>query len=196
MSAIPAKRDVGGRPAADIPLIVSDIYIDFNAAGIRGDGCDPEHPGAVAITSFAQRILASDSVGADSERVEFGDLIFTKETDAATPALVAACESRLIVAQIEVHFYRSGSGKAGAPIRHKVYALDLRDCIVSSVVRADPADGDSFETFTLKPAAMNWRYEHPWRALSAAFDASIVGAGVSGLKYMTRRAAPARKSAR
>jgi len=78
---------------------MKDIYVDFKSGEIKGDSRDAKHKDAVEVTTFSHMIsqpkssTASSAGGHTSERVEFGDLVFTKDIDYATPALMAACSS-------------------------------------------------------------------------------------------------------
>lgn len=146
---------------------MKDIYVDFKSGEIKGDSRDAKHKDAVEVTTFSHMIsqpkssTASSAGGHTSERVEFGDLVFTKDIDYATPALMAACSSGTLVKDIEVHFYRAYGGNTakGEQSRHEYYTLKLKNTIISSVTTAMSDAGLPAETFTLKPAAMSWFYE-------------------------------------
>jgi type VI secretion system secreted protein Hcp len=146
---------------------MKDIYVDFKAGIINGDSRDSKHAGTVEVTSFSHMIqqpksaTSSSAGGHTSERVEFGDLVFTKDIDYATPALMAACASGSLIKDIEIHFYRAygGNTAAGTQSRHEYYTLKLKNSIVSSVTTLMNAEGLPTETFTLKAAAMSWFYE-------------------------------------
>jgi type VI secretion system secreted protein Hcp len=146
-----------------------DIYIDFKSGAIAGDSRDTKHPGTVEVSSFSHMIqqpksaTASTAGGHSSERVEFGDMVFDKDIDYATPALMAACASGSVIKDIEIHFYRAygGNTAAGTQSRHEYYTLKLKNSIVSSVTTTMNSEGLPKETFTLKPASVSWAYaEH------------------------------------
>jgi type VI secretion system secreted protein Hcp len=148
---------------------MQDIYVDFKSGTIAGDSRDTKHPGTVEVSGFSHMIQqpksasASSEGGHTSERVEFGDLVFTKRIDYATPALMAACASGAVIKDVEIHFYRAygGNTAAGTQSRHEYYTLKLKNAIVSSVTTTMDGEGIPTETFTLKPAAMSWMYaEH------------------------------------
>ncbi len=146
---------------------MKDIYVDFKAGTINGDSRDTTHAGTVEVSTFSHIIqqpksaTASSSGGHTSERVEFGDLVFSKDIDYATPALMAACSSGSVIKDVEIHFYRAygGNTAAGTQSRHKYYMLKLKNTIVSSVTTTMNAEGLPVETFTLKPSAISWFYE-------------------------------------
>lgn len=146
---------------------MKDIYVDFKSGEIKGDSRDGAHKDTVEVTSFSHLInqprsaTSSTSGGHTAERVEFGDLVFQKDIDYATPALLAACASGTLIKDIEIHFYRAygGNTAAGAQQRHKYYMLKLKNTVVSSVTTTLNDQGLPAETFTLKPAAMSWYYE-------------------------------------
>ena len=146
---------------------MKDCYVDFKSGEIKGDSRDSKHKDAVEVTTFSHMIsqpksaTASSAGGHSSERVEFGDLVFTKDIDYATPALMAACSSGTLVKDIEVLFYRAYGGNTakGEQSRCLYYELKLKNTIISSVTTSMSAEGLPTETFTLKPAAMLWKYE-------------------------------------
>lgn len=146
---------------------MKDIYVDFKSGEIKGDSRDATHKDTVEVTSFSHMIrqpksaTASSAGGHTSERVEFGDLVFTKDIDYATPALKVASCSGTLIKDIEIHFYRAygGNSAKGDQQRHKYYMIKLKNTIVSSVTTTMNAEGLPTETFTLKPAAMSWLYE-------------------------------------
>lgn len=146
---------------------MKDIYVDFKDGVIKGDSRDSKHAGCVEVTSFSHMIsqpksaTASSAGGHTAERVEFGDLVFTKDIDYATPALMAACSSGSVIKLVEIHFYRAYGGNTanGTQSRHEYYTLKLSNAIVSSVATTMNAEGLPTETFTLKAAAMSWLYE-------------------------------------
>ena len=146
---------------------MKDIYVDFKSGEIKGDSRDSKHAGTVEVTTFSHMInqpksaTASSAGGHTSERVEFGDLVFTKDIDYATPALMIACSTGTLVKDVEIHFYRAygGNNANGSQSRHEYYTLKLKNVIVSSVTTTLGSDGLPAETFTLKPAAMSWLYE-------------------------------------
>lgn len=146
---------------------MKDIYVDFRSGEIKGDSRDSKHKDTVEVTSFSHVIrqprsaTASSAGGHTSERVEFGDLVFTKDIDYATPALMVACSSGTVLKDVEIHFYRAygGNSARGEQSRHEYYTLKLRNSIVSSVATTLDDEGLPAERFTLKPAAMSWFYE-------------------------------------
>ena len=146
---------------------MKDIYVNFKSGEIKGDSRDSKHKDTVEVTTFTHIIsqpksaTASSAGGHTSERVEFGDLVFTKDIDYATPALLISCASGTLIKDIEIHFYRAYGGNTanGEQSRHEYYTLKLKNTIVSSVKTVLGADGLPAETFTLKPAAMSWLYE-------------------------------------
>jgi type VI secretion system secreted protein Hcp len=157
---------------------MKDIYVDFGSStAIKGDSRDSKHVGTVEVSSFSHIIhqpksaTSSSSGGHTAERVEFGDLIFTKDIDLASPPLMAATCSGTVVKDITVYFYRAYGGNTAAGTQSRVcyYTLVLKNTIVSSVTTTIGAEGLPVETFTLKPSAMSWKYvEHKLDGTSSA----------------------------
>jgi type VI secretion system secreted protein Hcp len=146
---------------------MKDIYVDFKQGAIKGDSKDKTHAGTVEVTSFGHTIrqpksaTSSTSGGHTAERVEHGEIIFTKDIDFATPALLVACSSGTVLKEVEVHFYRAfGSTAAtGAQSRKKYWALKLKNVIVASVSNSISGEGLPAETFSLKYSAIEWTYD-------------------------------------
>lgn len=146
---------------------MKDIYVDFKAGTIKGDSRDKTHPGTVEVSSFSHLIrqpksaTASTAGGHTAERVEHGELIFTKDIDYASPALLVACSSGTVIKEVEVHFYRAfGSNTAsGNQNRKKYWHLKLKNVIVASVENSVGAEGLPGETFSLKYSAIAWSYD-------------------------------------
>ncbi len=155
---------------------MKDIYVDFGqATGIRGESRDTgensaqavSHVGWVEVSTFNHIIkqprsaTASSSGGHTSERVEFGDLVFTKDIDSATPMLMHAACAAVVIPTVKVQFYRAYGGIAVGSNQKRVdyYTLDLKNVIVSSVATSMSPEGLPIETFTLKPSAMKWTYK-------------------------------------
>lgn len=157
---------------------MKDIYVDFGSStAIKGDSRDSKHPGTVEVSSFNHIIhqpksaTSSSSGGHTAERVEFGDLVFTKDIDLATPPLMAATCSGTLVKDINIYFYRAYGGNTAAGTQSRVcyYTLVLKNTIISSVTTSIGAEGLPIETFTLKPSAMSWKYvEHKPDGTSSA----------------------------
>jgi type VI secretion system secreted protein Hcp len=146
---------------------MKDIYVDFKAGGIKGDSKDSSHAGTVEVTSFSHAIrqpksaTSSTAGGHTSERVEHGEMIFTKDIDFASPALLVACSSGTVIKDVEIHFYRAyGSNTAGGTqSRKKYWAIKLKNVIVASVSNVISGEGLPGETFSLKYSAIEWSYD-------------------------------------
>ena len=146
---------------------MKDIYVDFKAGDIKGDSRDNTHKDTVEVTSFSHQIrqpksaTSSTSGGHTAERVEHGELVFTKDIDSATPSLLVACSSGTVVKDVEIHFYRAfgGNTAAGSQTRKKYLQIKLKNAIVSSVSNVVSGEGVPSETFSLKYSAIEWTYD-------------------------------------
>jgi type VI secretion system secreted protein Hcp len=54
---------------------------------------------------------ASAAGGHTAERVEHGEMIFTKDIDGSSPKLYQACSSGLVVNDVIIYFYRALGGR-------------------------------------------------------------------------------------
>jgi type VI secretion system secreted protein Hcp len=146
---------------------MKDIYVDFLTGGIKGDSKDTTHPNTVEVTSFFHEIhqpksaTSSTAGGHTSERVEHGEMVFTKDIDFASPNLLVACSSGTVIKQVEIHFYRAfgGTTAEGKQSRKKYWAIKLKNVIVASVSNKISGEGLPGETFSLKYSAIEWSYD-------------------------------------
>jgi type VI secretion system secreted protein Hcp len=108
---------------------MKDIYVNLTSAKINGESRDKDNPKWVEVSSYNHIVrqpksaTSSSAGGHTSERVEFGDLIFTKDIDSATPFLMHASCIGTLISDIEVRFYRAYGGKdVGAPLLRRTRA--------------------------------------------------------------------------
>jgi type VI secretion system secreted protein Hcp len=150
---------------------MKDIYVDLTKAAINGESRDKDNLKWVEVSSYNHIVrqpksaTSSSAGGHTAERVEFGDLIFTKDIDSATPFLMHAACIGTLISEIEVRFYRAygglsvGTSNTTTPnTRVLYYKLKLKNSIISSVTTSIGAEGLPVETFTIKPAVMQWAY--------------------------------------
>lgn len=146
---------------------MKDIYINFSS-GVVGDSTDAGHAKQVEATSFSHVVhqprsaTSSSAGGHTAERVEFGDVTFTKDIDTATPHLLHATCMGTLFPEVTVEFYRAyGGTSTGSTSNSRVmyYKLVMKNVIVSSVTTVIGPEGLPAETFTLKPSAMSWAYD-------------------------------------
>lgn len=146
---------------------MKDIYINFGAGAIKGDSRDTGHTGQVEATSFSHSIFqpksatSSTAGGHTAERVEHGEMIFSKDIDFASPALLVACSSGTLIRDVEISFYRAYGGNTaqGAQTRKKYWFIRLKNVIVASVSNSVSGEGLPGETFSLKYSAIEWSYD-------------------------------------
>ncbi len=147
---------------------MKDIYVDLRKASINGESRDAVCASWVEVASYHHVVqqpksaTSSSAGGHTSERVEFGDLVFTKDIDSSTPFLMHASCMGTVISEIEVRFFRAYGGTSvgagGTNTRVMYYNLFLKNSIISSVSTAIGAEGLPVETFTIKPAVMKWGY--------------------------------------
>lgn len=139
---------------------MKDIYIRFNGPDIRGESQDKDHQHWIEVSSWAHGIVqpksatASTAGGFTAERCEHHDMVFTKDIDLVSPQLFQACSGGQTFKDVQVDFMRAdGEGN-----RVKYLELQLRNAIVASVYPVVREEGLPIETFSLKYAAVQWRY--------------------------------------
>jgi type VI secretion system secreted protein Hcp len=151
---------------------MKDIYVDFKSSNdIKGDSRDKLHANTVEVYSWSHTMrqpksaTASAAGGHTAERVEHGEMIFTKDIDGASPKLYQACSSGLVVNDVIIYFYRALGGRntTGAPgssqSRHQYLKIELKNVIVASVSPVVNEEGIPKETFSLKYSAVLWTYD-------------------------------------
>lgn len=139
---------------------MKDIYIKFGNPAIKGESQDKDHPHWIEASSWTHHIsqpksaTASTSGGFTAERCEHGDMIFTKDIDVVSPQLFQACSGGTTFDEVTVDFMRAdGEGK-----RVKYLEVLLKNVIVAAVSPTVQDEGLPIETFSLKYAAVQWRY--------------------------------------
>ncbi len=150
---------------------MKDIYIEFKGSDIKGDSRDAKHKDTVEVSSYSHTMqqpksaTASSSGGHTAERVEHGEMIFTKDIDGASPKLYQACSSGVVISDVIIYFYRAFGGKntTGNPSatqnRHQYMKIELKNAIVGSVSPSVSGEGIPTETFSLKYSAVKWTYD-------------------------------------
>lgn len=150
---------------------MKDIYCEFKGSDIKGDSRDAKHKDTVEVYTWSHDIrqpksaTASGSGGHTAERVEHGEMIFTKDIDGASPKLYQACSSGLVINDVIIYFYRAFGGKnnTGNPSstqnRHQYMKIELKNAIVSAVSPSVTGEGIPQESFALKYSAVKWTYD-------------------------------------
>jgi len=150
---------------------MKDIYIEFgSSADIKGETNDAKHKAAnaVEVSTFSHLIrqpksaTASSSGGHTAERVEHGELIFSKDIDKASTKLFQACSAGTIYPSVVIYFYRAvgGSNTTGTSANNRVNYLkiELKNALVSSVATSVSEEAIPSETFGLKYSSIRWTY--------------------------------------
>ena len=124
---------------------MKDIYVEFKGSDIKGDSRDAKHKDTVEVYSWSHTMrqpksaTASAAGGHTAERVEHGEMLFTKDIDGASPKLYQACSSGLVVNDVIIYFYRAlgGRNSTGNPssnqTRHQYLKIELKNVIIASV---------------------------------------------------------------
>lgn len=150
---------------------MKDIYVVFKGGDIAGETTDTEHAKdkAIEVGSWKHEIIqpksstASTAGGHSAERTEHGEMIFTKDIDAASAKLWQACSAGSVYNDVIIYFYRALGGKnktdEGKNNRANYLKIELKDVIVSSV-NCNIASGSELptETFGLKYSGVKWTY--------------------------------------
>ncbi|MBS1140753.1 MAG: hypothetical protein H6R13_2206 [Proteobacteria bacterium] len=147
---------------------MKDIYVNFKGV-IKGESRDKTHPGTVEVFNWTHTMrqpksaTASSSGGHTAERVEHGEMIFTKDIDSASPKLSLACSSGAVINDVEIFFYRAFGGKNSVSstgnARHCYLKIELKNAIVGSVSQSVLEEGIPKEVFSLKYSAVKWTYK-------------------------------------
>lgn len=139
---------------------MKDIYIKFGKPDIKGESLDKDHKDWIEISSWSHLIrqprsaTASTAGGHTAERCEHGEMVFEKDIDVVSPQLFQSCSGGTTFSNVTIEFMRAdGDGK-----RVKYLEIQLQNAIIASVAPSVVGEGLPTETFTLKYAAVQWRY--------------------------------------
>jgi len=151
---------------------MKDIYVVFKNGDIKGETRDAKHSAdkAIEVSSWSHMIqqpksaTASTAGGHTAERTEHGEMIFTKDIDAASTKLWQAASAGTVYKDVEIYFYRALGGSDTTQTGNKrvnYLKIQLKNVIVSKVT-ANIGDNDGneipTETFGLRYSAVQWTY--------------------------------------
>ncbi|MEW5787869.1 MAG: type VI secretion system tube protein Hcp [Pseudomonadota bacterium] len=150
---------------------MKDIYVEFKGGDIKGDSRDAKHKDTIEVTTWAHSMrqpksaTASSAGGHTAERVEHGEMIFTKDIDGSSPKLYQACSSGLVTNDVIIYFYRAfgGTNTTGDPSstqnRHQYMKIELKNALIAAVAPSVNSEGIPQETFALTYSAIKWTYD-------------------------------------
>ncbi len=151
---------------------MKDIYVVFKNGDIKGETRDAKHSAdkAIEVSSWSHLIqqpksaTASTAGGHTAERTEHGEMIFTKDIDAASTKLWQAASAGTVYKDVEIYFYRALGGSDTTQTGNKrvnYLKIQLKNVVVSKVtVNIGDNDGGEIptETFGLRYSAVQWTY--------------------------------------
>jgi type VI secretion system secreted protein Hcp len=139
---------------------MKDIYIKFGKPDIKGESADKDHKDWIELESWSHNIrqpksaTASTAGGHTAERCEHGEMIFTKDIDLVSPLLYQHCSGGSTFDEVTIDFMRAdGDGN-----RVKYLEIKLKYAIIASISPAVAGEGLPSESFSLKYAAVQWKY--------------------------------------
>lgn len=139
---------------------MKDMFLKFGTPAIKGESADKDHDGWIELNSWNHSIVqprsatASTAGGLTSERCEHSDMTFTKEIDVVSPLLYQHASGGTTFDEVTIDFMRAdGEGK-----RVKYLEIKLKYVIISSIAPSVVGEGLPVETFSLKYAAVQWKY--------------------------------------
>lgn len=166
---------------------MKDIYMVFKGGDIVGDTKDAKHKAdkALEISSWSHLITqpksatASTAGGHTAERTEHGEMIFTKDIDAASPKMWQAASAGTVYKDVEIYFYRALGGSnttaVGSQKRVNYLKVQLKNVVVSSANPSVAGEGLPTETFGLRYSAVKWTYNESPLDGSTATNTNIAG---------------------
>lgn len=166
---------------------MKDIYVVFKNSDIKGETRDAKHSSeyGIEVQSFVHQIsqpksaTSSSAGGHTAERTEHGEMIFTKDIDAASTKLWQAASAGTVYKDVEISFYRALGGQdktQGSTKRINYLKIQLKNVVVSSVA-TNIASGQELptETFGLKYSAVQWTYNEAPLDGSTAKNTNVQG---------------------
>jgi len=139
---------------------MKDIYVKFGNPAIKGESQDKDHKDWIEVLSWEHNIkqprsaTASTAGGHTAERCEHGEMIFTKDMDVVSPLLYQHASGGTTFDEVTIDFMRAdGEGK-----RVKYLEIKLKNAILGAVDAKVAAEGLPTDKFSLKYAAVQWKY--------------------------------------
>lgn len=139
---------------------MKDIYVKFGNLALKGESQDKDHPDWIEVGSWRHEIIqprsatASTSGGHTAERTEHGEMVFTKDLDVVSPLLYQHASGGTTFDEVTIDFLRAdGEGN-----RVKYLEIKLKYVIISRVAPEVVSEGLPHESFSLKYAAVQWKY--------------------------------------
>ncbi len=139
---------------------MKDIYIKFGNPAIKGESQDKDHLDWIEASSWSHMIVqprsatASTAGGHTSERTEHGEMTFVKDLDVVSPLMYQHASGGSTFDEVTIDFMRAdGEGN-----RVKYLEIKLKYVIIASVAPSVVSEGLPTETFSLKYAAVQWKY--------------------------------------
>ena len=139
---------------------MKDIYVKFGNPALKGESQDKDHPDWIEVGSWRHEIIqprsaaASTSGGHTAERTEHGEMVFTKDLDVVSPLLYQHASGGTTFDEVTIDFLRAdGEGN-----RVKYLEIKLKYVIISRVAPEVVSEGLPHESFSLKYAAVQWKY--------------------------------------
>ncbi|WP_354686756.1 type VI secretion system tube protein Hcp [Cupriavidus necator] len=139
---------------------MKDIYVKFGSPAIKGESQDKDHKDWIEVNTWKHGITqprsatASTAGGHTAERCEHGEMVFTKDLDVVSPLLYQHVSGGTTFDEVTIDFLRAdGEGK-----RVKYLEIKLKNAILGAVSANVVAEGIPSDTFTLKYAAVQWKY--------------------------------------
>ncbi|AMR81458.1 type VI secretion system tube protein Hcp [Cupriavidus taiwanensis] len=139
---------------------MKDIYVKFGSPAIKGESQDKDHKDWIEVNTWKHSITqprsatASTAGGHTAERCEHGEMVFTKDLDVVSPLLYQHVSGGTTFDEVTIDFLRAdGEGK-----RVKYLEIKLKNAILGAVSANVVAEGIPSDSFTLKYAAVQWKY--------------------------------------
>lgn len=139
---------------------MKDIYIKFGNPEIKGESQDKDHKDWIEVNSWRHSIVqprsatASTAGGHTAERCEHGEMVFQKDMDVVSPLLYQHASGGSTFDEVTVEFFRAdGEGK-----RVRYLEIKLKYVLIASVTPSVISEGVPSESFSLKYAAVQWKY--------------------------------------
>jgi len=139
---------------------MKDIYVKFGSPAIKGESQDKDHKDWIEVNSWHHTIVqprsatASTAGGHTAERCEHGEMVFSKDLDVVSPLLYQHASGGSTFDEVTVEFYRAdGEGK-----RVRYLEIKLKYVLIASVTPSVVSQGVPSEAFSLKYAAVQWKY--------------------------------------
>ena len=141
---------------------------------IPGESTDKAHKGEIEVLSCSWSAQSPGSIGSGTTgggvgKAVFSDFTFTKKVDLASPKLAKVAVNGGHIANATYTIRKAGGD--GGPVDYQVY--EFEKIFISGIHVSITDSGECYETLTLAPTIIKWKYSQQASEGSLAGNAAV-----------------------